>query len=103
MHTPAAIRHFAGTVSGCDESKRKKHLKRHLRSKPKALYEKLPVAFAMMAEILTESKLTDEKRLLEILEMLKSRLLMRFQSAGHTTAVLRAMGLCVSVGQIKKT
>ena len=57
----------------------------------------------MMAEILTESKLTDEKRLLEILEMLKSRLLMRFQSAGHTTAVFTGHGLCVSVGQIKRS
>lgn len=69
--------------------------------KTKALYEKLPVAFAMMAEILTESKLTDEKRLLEILEMLKSRLLMRFQSAGHTTAVLRAMAYASPSARLK--
>ena len=45
----------------------------------------------MMAEILTQSKLEDEKRLKEILAMLKSRLLMKFQSSGHTTAALRAM------------
>ena len=42
--------------------------------KAKALYAKLPVAFDMMAEILTQSKLEDEKRLKEILAMLKSRL-----------------------------
>ena len=59
--------------------------------KSKALYHKLPVAFAMMEEILTKSKLDDTKRIKEILAMLKSRLLMRFQSAGHTTAALRAM------------
>ncbi len=59
--------------------------------KTKALYDKLSVAFEMMQEILTKSKLDDEKRLKEILAMTKSRLQMRFQSAGHATAVLRAM------------
>ena len=59
--------------------------------KAKALYPKLPVAFEMMQEILTQSKLDDEKRLREILAMTKSRLQMRFQSAGHVTAATRAM------------
>ena len=59
--------------------------------KAKALYPKLPVAFDMMQEILTCSKLDDEKRLKEILAMTKSRLQMRFQSAGHVTAATRAM------------
>ena len=45
----------------------------------------------MMREILTGSKLEDTKRIKEILDMLKSRLLMRFQSSGHTTAALRAL------------
>lgn len=45
----------------------------------------------MMAEILTVSKLDDTKRIREILAMLKSRLLMKFQSSGHTTAALRAL------------
>ncbi|MEG1715320.1 MAG: insulinase family protein [Lachnospiraceae bacterium] len=58
--------------------------------KTKALYLKLPFAFEMMEEILLHSKLEDEKRLLEILSMLKSRMQMRFQSSGHTTAVMRA-------------
>ncbi len=57
----------------------------------KALYRKLPVVFDMMREMLTGSKLDDEKRLKEILAMTSSRLLMRFQSSGHTTAALRAM------------
>ena len=59
--------------------------------KAKALYDKLPVAFAMMQEILTKSKLDDEKRLKEILATAKSRLQMRFQSAGHVTAASRAL------------
>ncbi|MGC4019999.1 MAG: insulinase family protein [Muricomes sp.] len=59
--------------------------------KGKALYPKMDVLFAMMREILMETKLEDEKRLKEILSMLKSRLQMSFQSSGHTTAALRAL------------
>ena len=59
--------------------------------KGKALYPKMDVLFTMMREILMESKLDDEKRLKEILAMLKSRLQMSFQSSGHSTAALRAM------------
>lgn len=59
--------------------------------KSKALYSQMQVAFAMMQEILTESKLDDTKRIKEILAMLKSRLQMRFSSSGHTTAAQRAL------------
>lgn len=59
--------------------------------KAKALYSQMQVAFAMMQEILTESKLEDTKRIKEILAMLKSRLQMRFSSSGHTTAAQRAL------------
>lgn len=59
--------------------------------KGKALYPKLNILFNMMREILMESKLDDEKRLKEILAMLKSRLQMSFLSSGHTTAALRAL------------
>lgn len=59
--------------------------------KGKALYPQMKILFAMMREILIESKLDDEKRLKEILAMLKSRLQMSFQSSGHTTAALRAL------------
>ena len=69
--------------------------------KAKALYHKLPVAFNMMREILTQSKLEDEKRLKEILAMVKSRLQMRFQSSGHTTAVLRAMSYISPLSKFK--
>ncbi len=70
---------------------REKEFKATFEVKMKALYEKLPIALEMTEEILTESKLGDTKRLKEILAMLKSRLLMKFQSSGHTTAALRAM------------
>ncbi len=69
--------------------------------KTKALYHKLPVAFAMMQEILTQSKLDDEKRLKEILSMSKSRMQMRFQSAGHSAAVLRAMSYGSPISKLK--
>lgn len=59
--------------------------------KGKALYPKFSILFDMMKEILMESKLGDEKRLKEILSMLKSRLQMSFLSSGHTTAALRAL------------
>ena len=54
-----------------------------------------------MQEILTESKLTDERRLKEILSMAKSRLQMRFQSSGHTTAALRAMSYASPLSKLK--
>lgn len=59
--------------------------------KAKALYQKLPVVFQMVKEILICSKLDDEKRLKEILSMVKSRLQMAFLSSGHSVSALRAM------------
>lgn len=70
---------------------KEKEFKATFEIKAKALYHKLPVSFEMMQEILTQSKLDDEKRLKEILAISKSRMQMRFQSSGHTTAALRAM------------
>ncbi len=69
--------------------------------KTKALYQKLPVAFAMMQEILTKSKLDDEKRLKEILAMATSRMQMRFQSSGHSASVLRAMSYVSPLSKMK--
>ncbi len=69
--------------------------------KGKALYPKMDVLFSMMQEILTESKLEDEKRLKEILSMLKSRLQMSFQSSGHTTAALRALSYSSPISKFK--
>lgn len=70
--------------------------------KARALYAKIPVAFSMMEEILTNSKLEDEKRLKEILAMTKSRLQMRFQSAGHATAAARALSYASPISAFKE-
>ncbi len=80
---------------------REKAFKATFEIKGKALYGKLPVVFSMMSEILTASRLSDTKRLKEILAMVKSRLLMRFQSSGHTTAALRAMSYASPSAKLK--
>ena len=80
---------------------REKAFKATFEIKGKALYGKLPVAFDMMREILMESKLDDGKRIREILAMLKSRLLMKFQSSGHVTAVLRAQSYASPAAKVK--
>ena len=69
--------------------------------KGKALDPKLDVLFAMMREILMESKLGDEKRLKEILSMLKTRLQTSFLSAGHTTAVLRSLSYTSPIARFR--
>lgn len=80
---------------------KEKEFKATFEMKTKALYHKLPVAFAMMQEILTQSRLDDEKRIKEILAMSKSRMQMRFQSSGHSTAVLRAMSYLSPLSKFK--
>ena len=69
--------------------------------KGKALYPKMDVLFSMMREILMESDLGDEKRLKEILAMLKSRLQMSFLSSGHTTAALRSLSYTLPMAKFK--
>lgn len=83
------------------EKVKEKEFKATFEIKAKALYDKLPIAFQMMQEILTESKLEDEKRLKEILSMAKSRLQMRFQSSGHLTAALRALSYASPLSKLK--
>ena len=83
------------------EKVKEKEFKATFEIKAKALYDKLPIAFQMMQEILTESKLRDEKRLKEILSMAKSRLQMRFQSSGHLTAALRALSYASPLSKLK--
>ena len=80
---------------------KEKEFKATFEMKSKALYDKLPVSFEMMKEILTESKLDDEKRLKEILAMTKSRMQMRFQSSGHSTAGLRTMSYFSPLSKFK--
>ena len=69
--------------------------------KGKALYEGMNKLVEMMREIMIESKLEDEKRLKEILGIVKSRLQMGFQSSGHTTAALRALSYSSLLAKFK--
>ena len=59
--------------------------------KAKVLTEKTDFAFAMMREILQRTRLSDKKRLREIVAQLASRLQMYLTSAGHSAAAMRAM------------
>ena len=56
----------------------------------KVLYEKLDFVFHTVTEILTCSKLDNEKRLGEILDEVKSRSRMRLDDSAHAAAVSRA-------------
>ncbi len=57
----------------------------------KVLADKLPDAMRLIGEILLTSKISDEKRLYEILAQLKSRLQVGLSSSGHSAASTRAM------------
>lgn len=57
----------------------------------KVLYEEMDNAFDLLKEIISFTKLDDEKRLLEIIAETKSRLQMHITSSGHSAAVDRAM------------
>lgn len=57
----------------------------------KVLYEEMDNAFDLLKEIISFTKLDDEKRLLEIISEVKSRTQMHINSAGHSAAVDRAM------------
>lgn len=59
--------------------------------KARVLSKDTDFAFAMMREMLGRTKLTDKKRLYEIIVQLKSRLQMYLTSSGHSAAALRAM------------
>lgn len=57
----------------------------------KVLAEKLSDAMGMINEIIRTSKISDEKRLYEILAQMKSRLQVGLSSAGHSVASTRAL------------
>lgn len=59
--------------------------------KVKTLYENLPKAFELVAEILTESVYTDGKRLLELVAENRSDKQAQMMSAGHTLAAGQAL------------
>lgn len=59
--------------------------------KAKVLFDKLPEAFRLMTIMLKETKWTDYKRLLELLQEMKSRMQSSMLSAGHSVSALRAL------------
>lgn len=65
-------------------------LRGHLQQASRFIYEKVGFAFDIIKEILTASKLDDEKRLGEILDEMRSRSRMRLEGASHSAAVARA-------------
>lgn len=71
--------------------KDREHLEVKYEIKTKVLAEKLPDAMRMIKEILKTSKISDEKRLYEILAQMKSRLQVGLSAAGHSVASVRAM------------
>ena len=82
---------ISSTVNTYVNAKKLDEYKLTFEVKTKAMYDELPAAFALMTEIMTASKLTDEGRLLEILEELKSRMQGNMTAAGHSLAAVRAM------------
>lgn len=68
----------------------------------KVMYNKIPEAFRLIDEMIFRTKLTDYKRLKEIIEEIKSRMQMRFQSSGHSVAVNRVMSYYSTHGMFKE-
>lgn len=56
----------------------------------RVLYDRLDFGFGILEEILNHSVFTDEKRLGEVIQEIRSRAKMKLESAGHSTAVSRA-------------
>lgn len=68
----------------------------------KVLYDKIPEAFRLIEEMIYRTKIEDYKRLKEIIDEVKSRMEMRFKSAGHSVAVNRAMSYYSEHGLFKE-
>lgn len=80
---------------------KEKEFKATFEIKTKALYSQISFAMQMMQEILLNSNLRDEKRIREILELLKSRMQARFLSAGHVVAAKRAASYHSPISKFK--
>lgn len=68
----------------------------------KVLYDKLSEDFRLIEEMLYRTKLEDTKRLKEIIDEMKSKLQMNFNSSGHSVAVDRAMSYYSEHGLFKE-
>ncbi len=69
----------------------------------KVLYDELMHSFRLIEEILHHTKFDDTKRLKEIVDEIKSKLQMHFNSSGHSVAVDRAMSYYSVHGLFKET
>lgn len=69
----------------------------------KVLYDELSEPFRLIEEMLYQTKLEDTKRLKEIVDEIKSKLQMHFNSSGHSVAVDRAMSYYSMHGLFKET
>ncbi len=70
--------------------------------KTKCFYPKTEKAFALMEEIIFESKLNDKKRLKEIIGQIYTNLKMQLTEAGHKTAANRAISYFSSYAKYKE-
>jgi Zn-dependent M16 (insulinase) family peptidase len=68
----------------------------------KVLYDKLTEAFRLVEEMLFRTKLEDKKRLKEIVDEMRSKLQMHFNSSGHSVAVDRSMSYYSTHGLFKE-
>ncbi|MDE7268832.1 MAG: insulinase family protein, partial [Lachnospiraceae bacterium] len=87
IHTGGII----SSVSTYVNAKKLDEYKLTFEVKTKAMYEEIGEALHILQEIITASSLSDEDRILEILEELKSRMQGNMTSAGHSLAAVRAM------------
>lgn len=69
----------------------------------KVLYDKITDSFRLIQEMIDQTKLDDVKRLKEVIDEIKSKLQMHFNSAGHSVAVDRAMSYYSVHGLFKET
>ncbi len=68
----------------------------------KVLYDNLHEAIRLIEEMIYHTKLEDKKRLKEIIDEMKSKLQMHFNSSGHSVAVDRAMSYYSTHGLFKE-
>ena len=73
-----------------------------LEIKAKVMYDKVGEAFRLINEVLYHTQLKDYKRLKEIIDEMKSRIQMMFQSSGHVVAVNRAISYYSAQGLFKE-
>ncbi len=82
---------ISAVISAYDNAKKTGVYEAKFEIRSKVLYDKFPKAMELLLEILLSSKLEDEKRLLDILSEIKSRLQMSMKSAGNSVSANRAM------------